>query len=190
VITSKTPNYALIPGSSNNSSPVQDNMDRYYPTVKEFFSNVELQGSNNQRCKTVLDFIRLSIKGNKDLEKDKDCFACISGSFDSWFFDSSEQRATLKNNYSQICIYKFSRLPVIADFKRQVILAIDSAELRGGTNKQKCDRFREVFPGKVNIIVSKAKVNENLGVYFFYHQNYYHTEDRKHTRYRAWILIQ
>ena len=152
MITSKTPNYALIPGSSNKSSPVQDNMDKYYPTVKEFFSNVDLQGSNNQRCKTVLDFFRLSIKGNKDSEKDKDLFGCFIGNFSGRFYDSSEQRAILKNNGSQICIYKFSRLPVIADFKRQVILAIDSAELRGGTNKQKCDRFHEVFPGKVNIL--------------------------------------
>ncbi len=79
MITSKTPNYALIPGSSNKSSPVQDNMDKYYPTVKEFFSNVDLQGSSNQRCKTVLDFIELSIKGNKDLEKDKDLFGCFIG---------------------------------------------------------------------------------------------------------------
>jgi len=185
VITSKTPNYALIPGSSNKSSPVQDNMDKYYPTVKEFFSNVDLKGSNNQRCKTIVDFIKLSIKGNKDLEEDKDLFGCIIGNSYANFYDSTEQRATLKNNGSQIYIYKFSRLPVIADFKRQVILAIDSAELRGGTNKQKCERFHEVFPGMVNISVYEA--NEELGAYFSF--DHHHTEDRNCTRYRAWILI-
>jgi hypothetical protein len=184
VITSKTPNYALIPGSSNKSSPVQDNMDKYYPTVKEFFSNVDLQGSSNQRCKTVLDFIRLSIKGNKDLEKDKDLFGCFIGNICGSFYHSLEQRATLKNNGSQIYIFKFLRLPVIADFKRQVILAIDSAELRGGTNEQKCARFREVFPGMVNISVSE--LDEDLGVYFSF--DHHHTEDRNCTRYRAWII--
>jgi hypothetical protein len=105
VITSKTPNYALIPGSSNKSSPVQDNMDRYYPTVKEFFSNVDLKGSNYQRCKTIVDFIKLSFKGNKDLEKDKDLFGCFIGNFYGHFYDSTEQRATLKNNGSKFHLF-------------------------------------------------------------------------------------
>ena len=186
MITSKTPNYALIPGSSNKSSPVQDNMDRYYPTVKEFFSNVDLKGSNYQRCKTIVDFIKLSFKGNKDLEKDKDLFGCCIGNFSGSFYDSTEQRAILKNNGSKIYIFKFSRLPVIADFKRQVILAIDSAELRGGTDEQKCERFHEVFPGKVNIILYKA--NEDLGGYLSGYFDHHYTEDRNCTRYRAWII--
>ena len=184
------PNYALIPGSSSNKLSAQDNMDKYYPTVKQFFLNVDLKGSKWQMCKSVCEFIELTLKGDKDQEKDKDCFGCLSGNFclsgnSGFFYDFTEQRASLINNGSRIDIYKFNRLPAVQDFNRQVILAIDSAELRGGSFNEKRERFVEIFPGKVNIIVDK--VNEEIGVYI--KQNHYHKEERNGTRYQAWILV-
>ena len=68
-----------VPGFLSSNSPVQDNMDKSYPILKKFLLNVDLKGSNHQRCKTVVEFIELSLKSEKDGEKDADLQEIIMG---------------------------------------------------------------------------------------------------------------
>lgn len=77
-----------------------------------------------------------------------------------------------------------SKLEKIEDFKRKVILAIDSAELKGENVNEKRDRFEDVFSGKVNILVYSSA---NVDSYFFYKWDCCFTETRNGTTYRAWL---
>jgi hypothetical protein len=71
----------------------------------------------------------------------------------------------------------------IEGFKRNVILTIDSAELKSGSVLEKKERFKDIFQGKVNIIVRKDPTSR----YFTYSSGCYHTEKRGNTTYDAWL---
>lgn len=183
VIQSKSPNYALFPSLSINSATL-DSMNIYYPEAKEFFKNVDLKGSIWQKCKTVVDFLN---QGLKDKEKNH---ICLSGP--GVYGINSDQAAKFRKNGIEFEIMKLNKSKFLnlfdyldADtFKTKAILAIDSAELRGGKIPQKQERFIQVFPGKVNIYVSKK--SDNAGIYFI-RPVLFHEETRLETLYMAWI---
>lgn len=71
------------------------------------------------------------------------------------------------------------------DFEQKVIIAIDSAELKGGTNEDKRLRFEKVLNETVNIIVG---TESKFDAYFTYNHCCYFSETRNGTKYIAWIF--
>jgi hypothetical protein len=148
--------------------------------IEEFFSNIDLKGSNYKRAETVVSYL----KSRSDCQ-DSD-FLCMVGSSGSSACSCSLDGDFLKfeNNGRQVRIGKLKEQQKIENFKGKVILAIDSAELKGGSLKDKRDRFEDVFPGEVNVVVyNKA----NLGTYFTYSWGCFHSETRDETTYEAWL---
>ena len=47
----------------------QNNMEKYYRDVKDFFFNVNINGSYFERAKTVVTFLRLSHSNQNDTSK-------------------------------------------------------------------------------------------------------------------------
>ena len=128
-------------------------------------------------------------KGFKDKEKNFIC--CSEVGYSSSI--NGDQSVEFTNNginfkIKRIQKQKFFTLFNFLDydcFNRKVILAIDSAELRGGIIREKCSRFLEVFLEKVNIFVSST--NQFSETYFVNSGYIFYEETRNETKYMAWI---
>ena len=72
----------------------------------------------------------------------------------------------------------------VEDFKRKVILAIDSAETKGGSYSEKLNRFKDIFTENVNVVVAKGSEAQ---LYATYNHGCYFSETRNGTTYTAWI---
>ena len=147
--------------------------------IKAFFEKVLLTGSNYERAKTVVEYLKSRADGQGSE------FVCIVGPtyIVNCYIDENKW-LEFENNGIKVRIGRLSRLSKIEDFKRNVILAIDSAELKGGSLSEKKDRFLDVFKGNVNIIVRKDPTSR----YFTYSWGCYHTEKRGDTTYDAWLI--
>ena len=145
--------------------------------IKAFFEKVLLTGSNYERAKTVVEYLKSRADG-------QGCeFVCIVGSLVTFSCYIGEL-LEFENNGILVRIGRLSKLSKIEDFKRNVILAIDSAELKGGSLTEKRERFNDVFKGNVNIIIR----NDPTDRYFTYRWECYHTEKRGDTTYDAWLI--
>jgi hypothetical protein len=147
--------------------------------IKTFFEKVHLLGSNYERAKTVVEYLKSRADG-------QGCeFVCIVGSpFQAYCYLDKAKWLEFENNGIIIKIGRLSKLSKIEDFKRNVILAIDSAELKGGSLTEKRERFSDVFKGNVNIIIR----NDPTDRYFTYRWECFHTEKRGDTTYDAWLV--
>ena len=80
-----------------------------------------------------------------------------------WYISSTIGFSQFTNNGLNYYIGEQTAFSKVEDFKRKVILAIDSAETKGGTLSEKRNRFLEIFTENVNVVVAKAS---EAGVYF------------------------
>ena len=72
----------------------------------------------------------------------------------------------------------------VEDFKNKALLAAFSAETKGGTYREKLDRFKEIFKENVNVVVAKES---EAGVYFTSSYGCRLKETRNVSTYWAWI---
>jgi hypothetical protein len=142
----------------------QNNMDKYYRDVKDFFFNVNINGSYFERAKTVVTFLRLSRSNQNDTSKYihikinnfgfkfviyccENSFFCISKSqylSYTWSINVIENSlAEFDNDRTNYVIGEQTRLDPVNDFRRKVIMAINSAESLGGSLLQKRDQFKQ-----------------------------------------------
>lgn len=145
-------------------------------SVLKFFSKIHLIGTKYERANTVVDCLRL-INGSGNyvcfIGSNWNATCCIKGDY-----------LDFENNGEKFKVGKLeSQSTNTENFKRDVILAIDSAEIRGGTTEQKRDRFKEIFSGSVNVCVYKATSSSVCA-----HANISHAETRGDTTYLAWIV--
>jgi hypothetical protein len=147
--------------------------------IKAFFEKVLLTGSNYERAKTVVEYLKSRADGHG-------CeFVCIVGStYTAYCYIDETKWLEFENNGITVRIGRLSKLSKIEDFKRNVILAIDSAEIKGGSLAEKRERFCDVFKGNVNIIIR----NDPTDRYFTYRWECYHTEKRGDTTYDTWLI--
>ena len=153
---------------------LKERMDKHFPKVKEFFSKIDIKGTPYERACTVVDFLQ---RGSTDR------FFCYTNNIDSSIH--CPNLSQFENNGYSFIIGTLSSLKKINDFKRKVILAIDSAELKGGTVGEKMNRFVEVFPERVNILVYNS--TNAIGRYFTFCWGCHFEEKRKDITYEAWL---
>ncbi len=93
--------------------------------IKAFFEKVHLKGSNYERAKTVVGYL----KSRADCQGRE--FVFIVGShFAASCYIEETKWLEFKNNGINLNICRLRRLSKIEGFKRNVILAIDSAEVK------------------------------------------------------------
>ena len=154
-----------------------ENMDKYYPEVKSFFKNIQITGTLKERAKTVRDYV--------DLKYGEDHFVIAAEAVNrSWSVYVTNGYSQFTNNGVNYYIGEQTAFSKVEDFKRKVILAIDSAETKGGTLSEKRNRFLEIFTENVNVVVAKAS---EAGVHFSYRYGCEFEETRNGTTYEAWI---
>lgn len=145
--------------------------------MKEFFSNISINGSYYQRAKTVVDFIRRESANYVCYSKDKSVGTAFSlSAIDGYHYFS--------NNDSEFLLARLKKQNKIEDFKKKVLSTIDSVESVGGSLASKRKRFVELFSGNVNVVLSDG---DKFDVFFTYSFNSYVLEKRGKTKYEAWL---
>ena len=158
-----------------------DNMLRFYPDVKSFFSNVQINGTLHERSKTVIHFLE---RGSDD-----ERYFTIADKFNTY---GSSSTMSTKNGYSKFhnngvdfYIGELKDLKKVDEFKRKVIDAIDAAENKGGLTTEKRKVFKQVFKENVNIIVGNEHDFSVFSNSFY--DLFFYSEVRDKTRYVAWL---
>jgi hypothetical protein len=158
-----------------------ENMLKFYPDVKVFFSNVQINGSLNERAKTVSQFLERGNEGER--------YFVIADKFNTY---GSSSTMSTKNGYSKFhnngvdfYIGELKDLKKVNEFKRKAVLAIDAAEIKGGLTTDKRKVFKQVFKENVNIIVG-YELDFSVFSNSFY-DLFYYSEVRDKTRYVAWL---
>ena len=125
-------------------------MDRYFPLEYRIFSNIVIKGDYSARAKCAYEILT---KGNQSNEKFF-CFALDKST--DWAGTINNQEdfiVQFDNNGATYLCGKLKFIKETFNFNRVVSSAIDYAEMKGGNLHDRRDRFREVFPGEVNIML-------------------------------------
>ena len=162
-----------------------ENMDKYYSDVTSFFKNVQINGSLNQRAKTVKEFLDRK-SGTHFVIANKPY-----GNYAGTIMTTSYSQFT--NNGVDYIIgeleeqrqFQLTAKSAVEDFQKNVIFAAYSAETKGGTLSEKIKRFNEIFKESVNLIVAKES---EAGVHFSYRYGCSFSETRNGTTYTAWLF--
>ena len=146
--------------------------------IKNFFSKVDLKGSQYERASTVNEYLEDTTNGK---------YVVIAGTNWNWSCYTDDGSFKFKNDGESFCVGKLTphvkNDKQIKNFKQNVILAVDKAEKIGGTNEEKKKIFKEAFSDAVNIIVR----GETAHSHFSYSWNCFHLEIRGDTIYEAWL---
>jgi hypothetical protein len=153
------------------------NMDKNFPDVLSHFRNIQINGTVKERAVSVFNFLERKPGSHHfviaDWNREKEAILIRSKTGFSEF----------TNNGMVYLIGELRELNKVEDFKKKAILAIDSAEIRGGSLNEKRDRFFEIFTEKVNLVVSEG----DIGMKFCYKTDFYFRENRNRTVYTAWL---
>ena len=157
----------------------------YFPAAKKHYEKVDIKGSYVEKAENVCDFLDTEHQDHKHF-----CIAYKKGTSNHSYHISNEGCSKFENNdtcFEVGCTYleqlKKDKLTEKDDFKSKVMAAIDFAESKDGTYKEKKDRFVENFDGNVNIIVRSVGIASK----FYITNGLYITQMRNKTRYVAWI---
>lgn len=166
------------------------NMETEFPETMAFFSNVDIKGTFDERAKTVIDFIERANTHEKHF-----CIALKPNAetyFDIYlieqsFFSSKKniKMAEFENNGTLFIIGTLAKNQKIDDFQKRAIEAIDLAESKGGTLKEKGKQFRETL-SEANLVLITGKEIQS-GFYVCHTLNNYHSEMRGDTKYIVWF---
>ncbi len=152
------------------------NMDKNFPDVLSQFKNIQIYGTAKERAVTVFNFLERKSGSHHFVIADWNGKEAIG-------IYTKTGLSEFTNNGMVYLIGELKELNKVEDFKKKVILAIDSAEIRGGSLREKRDRFFEIFTEKVNLVVSEG----DIGRMFCYKTDFYFRENRNGTVYRAWL---
>lgn len=162
--------------------------------LNNFFSKVDIKGSYYDRAKLVSDFMNYQCDAKKNnfviarnpesTEMSYSLYSIVErdeeGNNLNW------ETAYFTNNRTHFMIGNLLSLAKIKDFKRNAILAIDSAETRGGTIIEKIIRFLDIFQNSANLIIIKGKESDYSYNLYYKYGNYLE-EIRGDTKYILWV---
>lgn len=164
---------------------------KVFEDTKIFLARIDLIDAYNLRAKMVVEYMERSGEG--------DGYFCVARSqaVDSNFslrvckhVDANKneiwEMTEFVNNGATYTIGKLEKKANVENFRELAIKAIDYAEQNGGNLSQKRDRFREVFPGQVNVFLCKGNENESA-FYGSYSWNCYLGQMRGDTKYIVWL---
>jgi hypothetical protein len=153
------------------------NMDKNFPDVLSQFKNIQIYGTAKERAVSVFNFLERK-SGSHHI-----VIADWNNGKEAIRINTKTGLSEFTNNGMVYLIVELKELNKVEDFKKKVILAIDSAEIRGGSLREKRDRFLEIFTEKVNLVVSEG----DIGTKLCYKTGFYFRENRNGTVYRAWL---
>ena len=155
-------------------------MDTHFPITKAFFSNVDIKGTYYTRATTVKSYIERSGTANRYF-----CVA-MSPSVEINYSIYCDDISEFENNGAHFIVGTQKEQNEIKDFKQNMIIAVDSAELKGGTLKERRERFEENF-GDINLFIFKGNPN-NFGITFTYRWDAYYEDVRGDITYVGWLF--
>lgn len=171
---------------SSKASEMNDEMEEnmmleiYFPTIKELISLVDIcRGIYDERANLIVKYTN---------PYPTCCFAYNSSiEIEYSFFARDDIIVKFSNHNVQYLLFKYEFLPEIPNFKRNAIRAIDSAEAKGGSLKERLQRILDVFIGKANILIHGD--NEEFGICTSAEDFYWH-EKRGDLVYHIWINVK
>ena len=166
---------------TNDDKKTIENMNKYYLDVKNFFSDLKINGSLYERAKKVSEFIERGKLGDHYV-------IAIRGEEAAWDINVINGHAKFTNNGVDFYIGELADLKNIEDLKNKVSQCIDCAELKGGNVYNKKEAFKEIFREKINLIVfNPVDNNSDFDSYFWHRDDCYFNEKRNKTVYKVWL---
>ena len=147
--------------SSQFTNDDTENLKRLFPQFNLHALCDMMRGSCAERAKLVVQNIEFEEQPRHHV-----CVASasLSGSW-SIYVDSGIQARFCNNNVTYM-IFKVLDLPRVRDLRREALVAIDSAETRGGQLVDRLNRVLDVFPGKANVLVHETSEHaDDFGIY-------------------------
>ena len=167
---------------SENNDGMEENMmlEMHFPTVKELISLVDIcRGIYYERANLIVKYT---------YQYPTCCFVYNSSvEVEYSFFAIDNIIVKFENHNVQYLLFKYEFLPEIPNFKRNAIRAIDSAEAKGGSLKERLERISDVFIGKANILIHEN--TEEYGICTSSEDFYWH-EKRGDLVYHIWINVK
>lgn len=156
-----------------------ERMNKFFPKARELFEHMNFKGTLFQNARAIVGLLNLLYPENLH-----SCFAIKEIEPYDYGLYVKGITAEFRSNGVLYKISKMEKLTKVENFKAEVILAIDSAEEKGGSASQRLDHFEEKFKGKANIYIRKGKASS----FFSYAGQNYVSETRDDITYEVWQL--